>query len=215
MDGRLQTLAQAIAQILEEVRILQIDSCLTRVRIDVEDISEIDLPALKKLDGVYGVSILGDQLQLIIGEDADRIAQALRQKITLTETDEEAEETEEEEETLEESKSREIIQTETAAPNSKSLLTGSHEKKETAVWKTQNGPANPVPEPGLGKSDPKISSKTKSIGEKVSRCGSRIMHSIVSCMVPLLPVLIACGLLKSLISILGLFPFADTSDKWM
>lgn len=77
MSEQHSILAQAILEAAGEDNILRTDSCLTRLRMDVKDVSKVDLTALRKHPAVYGLHVSGDQVQLILGEEADLVCSAL------------------------------------------------------------------------------------------------------------------------------------------
>ncbi len=54
-------------------------NCMTRVRIDIKDETEVDIEGLKKIEGVLGVAE-GPQLQIIVGPGAStKIANAMNE----------------------------------------------------------------------------------------------------------------------------------------
>ena len=54
--------------------IVEIEPCITRLRCELEDGSLVDEPALK-VAGAYGVVKLGEIVQVVVGPNADTIAE--------------------------------------------------------------------------------------------------------------------------------------------
>lgn len=54
--------------------ITEIEPCITRLRCDLEDVSLVDEAALKAA-GAHGVLKVGDSVQVIVGPNADTIAE--------------------------------------------------------------------------------------------------------------------------------------------
>jgi len=54
--------------------IVEIEPCITRLRCELEDGSLVDEPALKAA-GAHGVVKLGDIVQVVVGPNADTIAE--------------------------------------------------------------------------------------------------------------------------------------------
>ena len=112
--------------------------CLTRLRITPKDTSLVKLDEIKKL-GVIGAQMIGDQVQVIIGNDITEVYEAFI--------------------------------------------------KETGIERAA------VIDENL---DPELTKKKKSVKEIL---GS-IFPAIVSCVFPILPALLACGMLQSIVMIL-------------
>ena len=53
--------------------VIEVEGCITRLRCELEDMSLIDEPALKKA-GAMGVVRMGAGVQVIVGPEADTIA---------------------------------------------------------------------------------------------------------------------------------------------
>ena len=53
--------------------IVEIEGCITRLRTEVKDPAKVDEAALKKL-GVYGVMVAGGVVQVVVGPEADSLA---------------------------------------------------------------------------------------------------------------------------------------------
>ncbi|MDY0394657.1 PTS glucose/sucrose transporter subunit IIB [Virgibacillus halophilus] len=51
-------------------------NCVTRLRIVTKDRSIIDIEQIQKLKGVLGTQFVGEQLQIIIGQDVVNVANA-------------------------------------------------------------------------------------------------------------------------------------------
>lgn len=54
--------------------IVEIEPCITRLRCEVEDASIVDEAALKAT-GAHGVVAVGDTIQVVVGPNADTIAE--------------------------------------------------------------------------------------------------------------------------------------------
>ena len=58
-------------QIVREIggrgNVAQLNHCATRLRINVVDPAKVNVDELKKINGVYGVELAGDYLQVIVG----------------------------------------------------------------------------------------------------------------------------------------------------
>lgn len=65
-----------------EQNILRLENCMTRVRVEVQDDSQLDIPRLKALPGVSGYVKQGEQHQLIVGPGkAAQVVDAMRVQI--------------------------------------------------------------------------------------------------------------------------------------
>ncbi|GGE59844.1 glucose PTS transporter subunit EIIB [Nesterenkonia cremea] len=53
--------------------IVEIEPCITRLRTEVEDASKVDQAALKAA-GAHGVTVAGSAVQVIVGPEADNLA---------------------------------------------------------------------------------------------------------------------------------------------
>ncbi len=53
--------------------IVEIEACITRLRTEVEDASLVDQAALKKA-GAHGVVVSGTVVQVVVGPEADTLA---------------------------------------------------------------------------------------------------------------------------------------------
>ena len=51
-----------------EQNILRLENCMTRVRVEVQDDGQIDIPRLRQLPGVSGYVKQGAQHQIIVGQ---------------------------------------------------------------------------------------------------------------------------------------------------
>jgi PTS system beta-glucosides-specific IIC component len=64
-------------QILEAVggieNVTSIEKCLTRLRFTLKDNSKANKEVLEKIEGVRGISVMGEQFQVVIGSEADDI----------------------------------------------------------------------------------------------------------------------------------------------
>ncbi|MDR3430871.1 MAG: PTS transporter subunit EIIC [Rouxiella aceris] len=71
--------AQILTGVGGQSNINKLENCMTRVRIEVCDEQLLDLPTLKKLEGVKGYVKQGDQHQLVVGPGAAaRVVDAMR-----------------------------------------------------------------------------------------------------------------------------------------
>ncbi|WP_197321255.1 glucose PTS transporter subunit EIIB [Saccharomonospora sp. NB11] len=57
--------------------VVEIEGCITRLRCELEDGSVVDEAALKQL-GVHGVTRMGDVVQVVVGPEADSIAEDIQ-----------------------------------------------------------------------------------------------------------------------------------------
>ena len=58
--------------------IKSITNCATRLRMYIKDVSKYDEESIKKIDGVMGTSIVGDQYQAIVGPKAIHLCKAIQ-----------------------------------------------------------------------------------------------------------------------------------------
>ena len=56
--------------------IIEIEPCITRLRCELEDVSLVDDQALKAA-GAHGVVRVGDAVQVVVGPNADTIAEGI------------------------------------------------------------------------------------------------------------------------------------------
>jgi len=75
---REELIAQKLLQILGgRANVKEIECCMTRLRVDPRNLDQINVAALKKVDGVKGVVETGGQLQVILGPGlAQKVADA-------------------------------------------------------------------------------------------------------------------------------------------
>lgn len=57
--------------------IIDLEACITRLRVELEDNSLVDEPRLKAA-GAFGVLIARDAIQVIVGPEADTIAEDIQ-----------------------------------------------------------------------------------------------------------------------------------------
>jgi PTS system N-acetylglucosamine-specific IIB component len=57
--------------------IIEIEGCITRLRCELQDGSVIDEPALKRA-GAHGVMKMGSVVQVVVGPEADTIAEDIQ-----------------------------------------------------------------------------------------------------------------------------------------
>ncbi|RTL11086.1 MAG: hypothetical protein EKK54_08695 [Neisseriaceae bacterium] len=62
-----QTVADQIFKLTNIGNIKTVAVCMTRFRLNLSDYSQIDLAALKNIDGVADALIVDDQLQIVMG----------------------------------------------------------------------------------------------------------------------------------------------------
>ncbi|MCX4784328.1 glucose PTS transporter subunit EIIB [Streptomyces sp. NBC_01264] len=68
------SLAEIVVNALGGVEnIADIEGCITRIRVEVEDPALIDKSALKRA-GAFGVVVLGNSAQVVMGTQSDAIA---------------------------------------------------------------------------------------------------------------------------------------------
>lgn len=60
-----------------------ISNCQTRIRVDVYNKDEVNLDQLKKIDGVIGVVLFGSQIQVVLGNITQEIANIFIEKLSL------------------------------------------------------------------------------------------------------------------------------------
>ena len=63
--------------------IKSITNCATRLRMYIKDVSKYDEESIKKIDGVMGTSIVGDQYQVIVGPKAIHLCKQYRMHMEL------------------------------------------------------------------------------------------------------------------------------------
>jgi PTS system N-acetylglucosamine-specific IIB component len=54
--------------------IVEVEGCITRLRTEVEDASKVDEAALKRA-GAHGVVVAGSVIQVVVGPEADSLAE--------------------------------------------------------------------------------------------------------------------------------------------
>ena len=64
-----------------ETNIEQIDACLTRLRVTVNDLTRVDSQALQE-EGALGVIILGQQVHAIFGKQSDALRKLLDERFS-------------------------------------------------------------------------------------------------------------------------------------
>ena len=76
---------QMASKIIEKLggkdNIAVLNHCATRLRVDVNDASAVDTAALEKVNGVLGVELKGNQLQVIIGQTIEDVFQAVTKQV--------------------------------------------------------------------------------------------------------------------------------------
>lgn len=82
MDKTVALASDILRAIGGEQNILRLENCMTRVRVEVQDDSQLDIPRLKALPGVSGYVKQGVQHQLIVGPGkAAQVVDAMRAQI--------------------------------------------------------------------------------------------------------------------------------------
>ncbi|KIE18678.1 hypothetical protein SE23_21150, partial [Vibrio sinaloensis] len=61
-----------VAALGGKANIKSVDACITRLRVTVKDIANVDVEKLKQL-GAHDVLVIGDSLQAIFGTQSDTI----------------------------------------------------------------------------------------------------------------------------------------------
>lgn len=69
---------QILAALGGEDNVTSIEPCITRLRCQVKDPARIDRVALRD-QGVHGVTVLGENVQIIVGPHADLLASELEE----------------------------------------------------------------------------------------------------------------------------------------
>lgn len=64
---------QILAALGGDANILDLEPCITRLRVEVEDVSAVNEAALRAA-GAFGVVVSGNAVQVVVGPDADNIA---------------------------------------------------------------------------------------------------------------------------------------------
>jgi N-acetylglucosamine PTS system EIIB component len=54
--------------------IVEVEGCITRLRVEVKDPKQVDQPALKSA-GAHGVVVAGNAVQVVVGPTADALAE--------------------------------------------------------------------------------------------------------------------------------------------
>ncbi|WP_024873680.1 glucose PTS transporter subunit EIIB [Saccharomonospora piscinae] len=57
--------------------VVELEGCITRLRCELEDAAVVDEAALKQL-GVHGVTTVGTVVQVVVGPEADAIAEDIQ-----------------------------------------------------------------------------------------------------------------------------------------
>ena len=70
----MSTASDIVAGLGGQENITDLEPCITRLRCELEDGSLVDEPALKAA-GAHGVVKLGDIVQVVVGPNADTIAE--------------------------------------------------------------------------------------------------------------------------------------------
>jgi len=65
---------QILAGLGGAANVVEIEACITRLRTEVEDASLVDQAALKKA-GAHGVVASGTVIQVVVGPEADNLAE--------------------------------------------------------------------------------------------------------------------------------------------
>lgn len=64
---------QILAGLGGKENVVEIEACITRLRTEVRDASQVDEPALKRA-GAHGVVSSGNVVQVVVGPEADNLA---------------------------------------------------------------------------------------------------------------------------------------------
>lgn len=61
----------------------EISNCTTRFRAQLQDLEKANIEQIKNLDGVIGVVPFGSQVQIVLGENAQEVADIFINKLNL------------------------------------------------------------------------------------------------------------------------------------
>ncbi|MGI8574393.1 MAG: glucose PTS transporter subunit EIIB [Egibacteraceae bacterium] len=75
--GTRETAEQVLAGLGGGDNIVELEPCITRLRVELKDRSKLDEDALKKA-GAHGVMKMGDAIQVVMGPKSDNIEAAMR-----------------------------------------------------------------------------------------------------------------------------------------
>lgn len=70
-----QKAAEIVAGLGGAQNIRTLEPCITRLRVEVNDADAVDEDALKRV-GAFGVVTVGSTIQVVVGPEADEIAEA-------------------------------------------------------------------------------------------------------------------------------------------
>lgn len=73
-DGKAEQVLQALGG---SDNIRSMEPCITRIRVEVNDMGKVDEPALKKA-GAFGVMKMGNAIQVVMGTQSDNIEAEIR-----------------------------------------------------------------------------------------------------------------------------------------
>lgn len=76
-----QLCQQILSNIGEKQNISFVTHCITRLRINVKDQSQVNIEEIKKIEGILGCQFSGGQFQVIIGQHVDKVYQIFNQLI--------------------------------------------------------------------------------------------------------------------------------------
>jgi beta-glucoside PTS system EIICBA component len=65
--------SQVVSSVGGSENISHVLHCATRLRFNLKDYSKADIESISKIPGVLGVQKVGEQLQVIIGPDVDKV----------------------------------------------------------------------------------------------------------------------------------------------
>jgi len=77
-------IASLITALGEQENIVDVDACITRLRVKVKDLSKVDTGEIQHL-GAVGVVVIGQEIQAIFGRQSDNLRRELAERFGLEE----------------------------------------------------------------------------------------------------------------------------------
>lgn len=77
-------IASLITALGEQENIVDVDACITRLRVKVKDLSKVDTGEIQHL-GAVGVVVIGQEVQAIFGRQSDNLRRELAERFGLEE----------------------------------------------------------------------------------------------------------------------------------
>jgi PTS system glucose-specific IIB component len=75
-------IALLISALGEQANIVDVDACITRLRVKVKDLSKVDTGEIQHL-GALGVVVIGQEVQAIFGRQSDNLRRELSERFGL------------------------------------------------------------------------------------------------------------------------------------